>query len=103
LLSGFATPVESMPAWLQTVTLINPLRHILVILRGVFLRGMPSARAPDPDRDRDAHRRGLAVPAQRAVSHRRAAKSGAARSSSLLVHRICPTVRTLFGRRSNFG
>ncbi len=43
LLSGFATPIENMPAWLQTVTLINPLRHILVILRGVFLRGMPSA------------------------------------------------------------
>jgi ABC-2 type transport system permease protein len=43
LLSGFATPVENMPPWLQTVTLINPLRHVLVILRGVFLRGMPSA------------------------------------------------------------
>ena len=43
LLSGFATPIENMPGWLQTVTLINPLRHVLVILRGVFLRGMPSA------------------------------------------------------------
>jgi ABC-2 type transport system permease protein len=43
LLSGFATPIENMPAWLQTATLINPLRHVLVILRGVFLRGMPSA------------------------------------------------------------
>jgi ABC-2 type transport system permease protein len=43
LLSGFATPIENMPGWLQTVTLINPLRHVMVILRGVFLRGMPSA------------------------------------------------------------
>ena len=43
LLSGFATPIETMPVWLQTITLINPLRHVLVILRGVFLRGMPSA------------------------------------------------------------
>jgi ABC-2 type transport system permease protein len=43
LLSGFATPIENMPGWLQTATLINPLRHILVILRGVFLRGMPAA------------------------------------------------------------
>jgi len=43
LLSGFATPVENMPGWLQTFTLINPLRHILVIMRGVFLKGMPSA------------------------------------------------------------
>jgi ABC-2 type transport system permease protein len=42
LLSGFATPIENMPGWLQTITLINPLRHVLVILRGVFLRGMPS-------------------------------------------------------------
>jgi ABC-2 type transport system permease protein len=42
LLSGFATPIENMPGWLQTATLINPLRHVLVILRGVFLRGMPS-------------------------------------------------------------
>jgi ABC-2 type transport system permease protein len=42
LLSGFATPIENMPGWLQAVTVINPLRHILVILRGVFLRGMPS-------------------------------------------------------------
>lgn len=43
LLSGFATPVENMPGWLQTVTLVNPLRHVLVILRGVFLKDMPPA------------------------------------------------------------
>jgi ABC-2 type transport system permease protein len=43
LLSGFATPIENMPGWLQTATLINPLRHVMAILRGVFLRGMPSA------------------------------------------------------------
>lgn len=41
LLSGFATPVESMPDWLQTGTLINPLRHFLVIVKGIFLKGMP--------------------------------------------------------------
>lgn len=43
LLSGFATPVENMPDWLQTFTLINPLRHFLVIVRGVFLKAMPAA------------------------------------------------------------
>ncbi len=43
LLSGFATPIENMPGWLQTVTLVNPLRHFLVIVRGVFLKGMPAA------------------------------------------------------------
>lgn len=40
LLSGFATPIENMPPWLQPVTLINPLRYFLVITRGVFLKGM---------------------------------------------------------------
>jgi drug efflux transport system permease protein len=40
-LSGFATPVENMPDWLQTATLINPLRHFLVIVKGVFLKSMP--------------------------------------------------------------
>jgi ABC-2 type transport system permease protein len=41
LLSGFATPVENMPDWLQLVTEANPLRHFLVIVRGVFLKDMP--------------------------------------------------------------
>ena len=40
-LSGFATPVENMPAWLQTLTLANPLRHFLVVLKGIFLKSMP--------------------------------------------------------------
>lgn len=42
LLSGFATPIENMPDWLQTFTMINPLRHFLVIVRGVFLKAMPA-------------------------------------------------------------
>jgi len=42
LLSGFATPIENMPDWLQHFTQINPLRHFLVIVRGVFLRAMPA-------------------------------------------------------------
>lgn len=40
LLSGFATPISNMPSWLQTLTLINPLRYFLVVTRGVFLKGM---------------------------------------------------------------
>jgi len=43
LLSGFATPIENMPKWLQHVTLVNPLRYYLVIVRGVFLKGMDFA------------------------------------------------------------
>lgn len=41
LLSGFATPIENMPDWLQPVTLLDPLRYFLVIIRGVFLKGIP--------------------------------------------------------------
>jgi ABC-2 type transport system permease protein len=40
-LSGFATPVENMPMWLQKVTYINPLRFMLVIARGSFLKELP--------------------------------------------------------------
>jgi len=39
ILSGFAFPLENMPAWLQTITYINPLRYFLIIIRGVFLKG----------------------------------------------------------------
>ncbi len=39
LLSGFATPIESMPEPLQKLTLINPMRFFLVIVRRLFLQG----------------------------------------------------------------
>lgn len=41
LLSGFATPIENMPTWLQPVTYILPLRYMLVISKGIFLKAMP--------------------------------------------------------------
>lgn len=41
LLSGFASPVENMPDWLQVVTLANPVRHFIVIVKGLFLKAMP--------------------------------------------------------------
>lgn len=41
LLSGFATPIENMPEWLQPITTINPLRYFLVVVRGVFLKDIP--------------------------------------------------------------
>lgn len=43
ILSGFATPVENMPDWLQTATLVNPMRHFLVLLWGLFLKDLPAA------------------------------------------------------------
>jgi ABC-2 type transport system permease protein len=39
LLSGIMTPVHSMPGWLQTATLANPLRYFAELVRGVLLRG----------------------------------------------------------------
>jgi ABC-2 type transport system permease protein len=39
LLSGFATPVENMPYWLQFITSINPLAHMLRLMQGLFLKG----------------------------------------------------------------
>lgn len=41
LLSGFATPIENMPDWLQTLTYLNPLRYYLIIAKGIFLKAMP--------------------------------------------------------------
>lgn len=39
ILSGFATPVESMAEPIQWITRLNPLRYMMEILRGVFLEG----------------------------------------------------------------
>ncbi len=39
MLSGALTPVEAMPAWLQPVTLLNPIRHFGTIVRGTLLKG----------------------------------------------------------------
>jgi len=40
IFSGFATPISSMPAGLQLLAYADPLRYFIVILRGVFLRGV---------------------------------------------------------------
>ncbi len=41
LTSGFATPVENMPAFLQIVAEANPLKHFLIIVLGSFLKATP--------------------------------------------------------------
>ena len=38
-LSGALTPVEAMPAWLQPLTLANPVRHFGEISRGILIKG----------------------------------------------------------------
>jgi len=39
-LSGFGTPISSMPVFFQRLTYLNPLRHIIEILRAVYLKGV---------------------------------------------------------------
>jgi ABC-2 type transport system permease protein len=39
LLSGFMFPVSSMPELFRWLTLMNPLRHYLEVVRGIFLKG----------------------------------------------------------------
>ncbi len=39
-LSGFVFPIENMPAVIQPFTYLIPLRYFLVILRGIFLKGV---------------------------------------------------------------
>jgi len=40
LLSGFVYPIANMPGVIQWLTLLNPLRHFLIVIRGVFLKGI---------------------------------------------------------------
>jgi len=40
LLSGFLFPIANMPDWIQGLTYVNPLRYILIIIRGIFLKGV---------------------------------------------------------------
>ena len=38
-LGGFFLPLEQMPQWVQKITLINPLRFFMFVLREMFLKG----------------------------------------------------------------
>jgi len=39
ILSGFATPIENMPEFVQAITYLNPMRYFLIIVRSIFLEG----------------------------------------------------------------
>jgi ABC-2 type transport system permease protein len=39
LMSGLFTPIESMPQWAQNITLFNPIRYFVEIIRMVMLKG----------------------------------------------------------------
>jgi ABC-2 type transport system permease protein len=38
-LSGFMSPIENMPSWIQPLTWINPMRYYVEILRACLLKG----------------------------------------------------------------
>jgi ABC-2 type transport system permease protein len=38
LLSGYVSPVENMPVWLQNLTWINPIRHFTDITKQIYLK-----------------------------------------------------------------
>ena len=40
LLSGFMFPIANMPTVVQWLTYLNPMRYFLVIIRGIFLKGV---------------------------------------------------------------
>jgi ABC-2 type transport system permease protein len=38
--SGAIAPIETMPTFFQVVSLLNPLRHYITIVRGILLKGV---------------------------------------------------------------
>jgi ABC-2 type transport system permease protein len=38
LLSGVMTPIRAMPDWLQAITLLNPVRYFVEVMRAVLLK-----------------------------------------------------------------
>lgn len=41
LLSGYVAPIDNMPIWMQYITWADPLRHFILIVKGIFLKNMP--------------------------------------------------------------
>jgi len=39
-LSGFMFPIEAMPKALQLISYIMPLRYLLIVVRGIILKGV---------------------------------------------------------------
>lgn len=42
LLSGYASPIDNMPHWLQYIAQLNPATYFLKVTEGVFLKAMPT-------------------------------------------------------------
>ncbi|MCK9624963.1 MAG: ABC transporter permease [Bacteroidales bacterium] len=39
LMSGLFTPINSMPDWAQAITIFNPLKYFIEIMRSIYLKG----------------------------------------------------------------
>lgn len=39
LTSGYMTPIANMPGWVQRITLLNPMRYFMEIVRGIMMKG----------------------------------------------------------------
>jgi ABC-2 type transport system permease protein len=39
LLGGLFTPIDSMPLWAQKITVLNPIAHMIQVMRMVILKG----------------------------------------------------------------
>ncbi len=39
MLGGLLFPVDNMPQWVQALSYLDPIRHFLIVVRGIFLRG----------------------------------------------------------------
>lgn len=48
IMSGLFTPVNSMPEWAQKITLINPLRYFMDIMRSIFIRSSTLSELTKP-------------------------------------------------------
>lgn len=46
LMSGLFTPVRSMPEWAQLLTVLNPLKYFMEVMRMVYLKGSGLADLP---------------------------------------------------------
>ena len=48
LMSGLFTPVDSMAPWVQTVSMVNPVRHFVTISRAILMKGAGPAEIAQP-------------------------------------------------------
>lgn len=44
LMSGYVSPIEDMPLFCQYLTLVDPIRFYLIIMKGLFLKAMPASQ-----------------------------------------------------------